>query len=111
MYASSAIILAALLALTGCSRSTPVTITNLSDITLSNIIATGTGFTNRVESIAAGVKLQLAVHPTGKSEGLRLVFDAAGQKVDSGDLGYVDSTLGLSAFIDTNFNVTVSSDR
>ena len=105
----SAIMLVATLALAGCSRSTPVTITNRSGNTLSNIVVTGTGFTNRIESILAGAKLQLTVHATGKLEGLRVVFDAAGQKIDSGDLGYLDSMLSLSVIIDTNFSVTASA--
>jgi hypothetical protein len=68
----------------------------------------GTGFTNRVESISAGVEQLLAIRLRGES-GLKVTFDAAGEKVDSGDLAYVDSVLGLSVVVATNLDVTASS--
>jgi hypothetical protein len=109
MHISRAIMFAAALALTGCSGSTVVTITNRSSITLFNIVVSGSGFTNRVERIAPGAEQRLAVHPRGES-GLRVAFDAAGQKIDSGEQGYFEAQgYRVSAVIGTNLSVFISS--
>jgi uncharacterized lipoprotein YajG len=109
MHISRVIILAAMLAVTGCSRSSVVTIINRSSITLSNVVVSGSGFTNRVERVAPGAEQRLDVHPRGES-GLRVAFDAAGQKFDSGEQGYFEAQgYRVSAVIGTNLSVSISS--
>jgi uncharacterized lipoprotein YajG len=109
MHISSVIILAATLTLVGCSGSSVVTITNRSSVVLSNVVVSGSGFTNRLESIAAGAEQQIAVHPRGES-GLRVSFDAAGQRIDSGEQGYFEAQgYRVSAVIATNLSVSISS--
>ena len=67
------------LALTGCSSLTPVMITNQSATGICNIVVTGTGFSNHIESIAAGAEQLLAIRLRGES-GLQATFDATGQE-------------------------------
>src|ERR1035437_8526648 len=109
MHISRAIIFAATLTLVGCSGSSVVTITNRSSIVLSNVVVTGSGFTNRLETIAAGAEQQFTVHPPGES-GLGGVFDAARQRGDSGEQGYFEAQgYRVSAVIATNLSVSISS--
>ena len=105
----SRVILLAALALTGCSGSSVVMISNQSSMTVSNVVLSGSGFTNRFESIAPGAKQHFVVRPHGES-GLRVAFDAAGRRVDSGEQSYFESDgYRVSAVISTNLSVSVSS--
>lgn len=94
---------------TGCSRAPVVTIKNQSSVMISNVVVSGTGFTNRVDRIAAGGEHRLTVRPSGES-GVRLVFDAGTQQIDSGSQGYFEARGGyrVTATVDSNLNVTVS---
>ena len=103
------IIFAVAVALTGCSGSSVVTIANRSSVTISNVVLSGSGFTNRFESLAPGAEQHFTVRPRGES-GLRVAFDAAGQKVDSGEQGYFEAdSYRVSAVVGTNLSVSVSS--
>ena len=101
--------IAALLLAAGCSRAPVITIKNQSPVTVSNIVVSGSGFTNLVASILAGSEHRLSVRPTSDS-GVRLVFDAGTQHIDSGSQGYFEARGGyrITATIATNLNVSVS---
>jgi hypothetical protein len=105
------IFLIALLALAGCSDGPVITITNHSSITLSNVVLTGSGFTNNIEILAPGSRHKLTVYPHGES-GLRVVFDAAGRRIDSGEQGYFEggNNYQVAVIVNTNLDVSVSSD-
>jgi hypothetical protein len=105
------LVLGALVALAGCSRAPVVTITNYSSITLSNVVVSGSGFSERIGTVEAGGQHKLTVHPRGES-GMRVAFDAGSQHVDSGDQGYFEASGGyrVSATVGTNLSVSVSSD-
>ncbi len=104
------IFFAAVVVLAGCSRAPVVTITNHSTVTLSNVVVSGSGFSERIGSIAAGAEHRLTVHPSGES-GLRVEFDAAGQHIDGGQQGYFESGgYRVTATVSTNLSVSVSSD-
>ncbi|HOB99250.1 MAG TPA: hypothetical protein PKM43_10950 [Verrucomicrobiota bacterium] len=111
MRISRVVILAVIAAAAGCSRAPVITIQNQSSQTLSNVVVSGSGFTNRIESIAAGGECRLAVRPSGDS-GLRLVFDAGTQHVDSGSQGYFEAGGGyrVTATVDTNLGVSIAWD-
>lgn len=53
------IILAWVVALAGCSPSPVVTITNHSPVALTNVVVSGSGFSERIERIAAGAETEL----------------------------------------------------
>lgn len=81
------LMIAATVALTaGCSRAPVITIKNQSPLTISNVVVSASGFTNHIASIPAGTERRLRVRPTGES-GIRLVFDAGAQHIDSGSQG------------------------
>ncbi|HRZ34727.1 MAG TPA: hypothetical protein P5534_00005 [Candidatus Paceibacterota bacterium] len=100
-----------LLAAAGCSRAPVLTIKNQSSLTLSNVVVSGTGFSERISNIPAGGKHRLRVRPQGES-GVRLVFDAGTQHVDSGAQGYFEAGGGyrITATVGTNLSVSVSGE-
>jgi hypothetical protein len=77
------VIVSTLVVIAGCSRDPAITITNESPLTLSNVVVSGSGFSESVESIAAGKEHSLTVRPRGDSR-VRIVFDAGTNQVDSG---------------------------
>jgi len=111
MRSSPLIFLATIVALAGCSRAPVVTITNRSTNTLANVVVTGSGFSNRIDSIAAGAEQRLTVHPRGES-GVRVAFDADGQHIDTGEQGYFEAGGGyrVAVTVAQDLKVSVSSD-
>jgi hypothetical protein len=105
---SGVIILAAILACIGCSAPV-LTISNRSSVVLSNVVVSGSGFSDRIESIAAGAERRLTVHPSGDT-GVKLTFDVGGQHVDTGEQGYFEASGGyrVSVTVGTNMNVSVT---
>jgi len=109
MKTTSCIIAAGLALAAGCSRAPVITIKNQSSLTISNIVVSGSGFTNRIAAIPAGSEHRLTVRPTGES-GLHLAFDAGTQHIDSGSQGYFEAGGGyrVTASVGTNLTVSVS---
>ena len=106
----ASLIIAATLALAaGCSRAPVITIRNQSPLTISNVVVSGSGFTNRITSIPAGAEHRLTVRPSGES-GVRLVFDAGARHIDSGSQGFFEAGGGyrMTATTGTNLSVSVS---
>ena len=110
MHSSHFIILAAIVALAGCSRAPVVTITNRSTNALANVVVSGSGFSNRIDTIAAGAESRLTVRPRGES-GLRVAFDAGGQHIDVGERGYFEAGGGyrVAVTVQPDLKVSVSS--
>lgn len=96
------------LGLAGCSRSPVITVRNQSAQTVSNLVVSGTGFTERLAPLAAGAEHTFRVRPTGDS-GVRVAFDAGTNHVDSSEQGYLEASGGyrLSATIETNLSVKI----
>ena len=111
MRISSVIILVAIVLVAGCSPAPVVTITNHSSVTLSNVVVSGSGFSERVAKITARGGKRLTVHPKGDT-GLRVAFDAGGHHVDSGQQGYFEATgrYRVSAIVSRDLCVSVSAD-
>src|SRR5262245_3190795 len=99
-----------LLMLAGCSRGPEVIIVNESNVILSNVVASGSGFAKHVGSIAAGTEEKFRVRPSGES-GLRLQFDANGRHIDSGAEGFFENgRYRVTANVSSNLNVSVTSN-
>ena len=96
--------------LTGCSRAPIVTVTNHSSITLSNVVVSGSGFSDQVGTIAARGDKRITVHPNADT-GLRVAFDAGGHHVDSGQQAYFEPAGNylVSAIVNTDLTVAVST--
>jgi len=95
--------------LVGCSGSPEVELRNDSPQTVSNLVVSGTGFTERIGTVRAGEGRRFRVRPTGES-GVRIEFEVGGRRVDSGSLGYVEPRVGsrIRAVIGTDLEVRVS---
>lgn len=99
------------LVVSSCSRGPLVTVRNQSGSTLSNMVVSGSGFSERVGSIPAGGEHRLRVHPRGET-GVRLEFDVGARHVDTGSQGYFEASGGyrITATVGTNLEVSVTSE-
>jgi len=95
---------------TGCSSSPSITVTNGSAHSLSNLVVSGAGFSQRVPLLEPGQQLRWQVEPSGDSS-LSLRFDAAGRTIDSGKQGYFTprSHFRVDAVVQPDLNVTVTT--
>lgn len=92
----------------GCSRASVLTINNQAPLTLSNVVVSGAGFSERIGSISAGGEHRVSIRPEGKST-VRLVFDAGSRHLDSGPQGYFDSGEVDQIFVNVRANLSVSA--
>ncbi len=94
----------------GCSQAPQLTVINRSTAELTNVVASGTGFTQPVGSIPAGGQRSILVNPRGES-GLQLAFDANGKHFSSAPQGYFEnsSNYKITATISPDFTVTVDT--
>ena len=111
MHGSHLILIAVIVTVAGCSRAPVVTITNRSTNALANVVVSGSGFTNRIDKIAAGAESRITVHPRGES-GVRVAFDAGGQHIDAAEQGYFEAGGGyrVAVTVEPDLKVSVSSD-
>lgn len=104
------LILVELVLAAGCSRP-PIllTVQNQSPLTLSNVVVSGSGFSERISSITSGEERRLSIRPQGKST-VRLAYDAGAQHFDSGPQSYFDSDEVhlVMAKVKMNLSVVVS---
>jgi hypothetical protein len=109
IWMTGSVMVAAVALAAGCSRAPVITVNNQSLLTISNVVVSGSGFTNRVASIPAGAEHRLTVRLSGES-GLRLAFDAGTQHIDSISQGYFEAHGGyrITATGGTNLSVSVS---
>jgi hypothetical protein len=100
----------AVLAWTGCSRETDLSVVNRSSRVITNVVVSGFGFSERIASLSAGSERRLSVHPRGDS-GVRVAFDADGQHVDVGEQGYFEAggAYRVAVTVEPDLKVTVSS--
>lgn len=106
-----ALLLLSILALfVGCSRAPKLTVTNRSAVELTNVVATGTGFTQAIGSIPPGGQRSVSLNPSGET-GIRLDFDANGKHFSSTPQGYFENSSGykITATVAPDFTVTVET--
>src|SRR2546426_8370629 len=66
--------------LVGCTRSAQLTVVNGSPATLTNIVASGSGFSVPFGALAPGAQQQVTLHPRPSDNGgFKLEFDASGK--------------------------------
>lgn len=92
----------------GCSPAPVITITNRAPVTLTNVVVSGTGFSQRVDNIAAGAQRLVTVKPRGES-GLRIRFDAGNTHVDVADLAYLEGHGGYRVAVTIAPDLQVSA--
>lgn len=87
-----------------------MTVTNRSSLLLTNIVLSGSGFTERVGILEPGREKRITVHPKG-STGLRVTFDTGTQHIDSGQQAFFDTNgvYLVSALIKPDLTVSVAT--
>jgi hypothetical protein len=98
------------MAISGCTRSPNLNVVNRSTAELTNVVATGSGFTQSLGSIAAGEQRSISVSPRGESD-LRLDFDANGKHFTSKPQGYFEGSSKVTATVSPDFTVTVGTKQ
>lgn len=98
------------LGLPGCSRHPQVTVRNQSGVTITNVVISGAGFSEKLGDIVAGGSAKAAVRPTSDS-GLRVAFDANGKRLHPPEDGYLEASphYRVTATVAPDFSVKVES--
>lgn len=95
------ILLVALVA-AGCSRQAKLTVTNASATTLTDIAASGSGFSISVTRLAPGEQHQAVI---SAGEGFKLAFDAGGKHYSTEKRVTIEGGTRFSATVTTNLSV------
>lgn len=105
------ILLALAFVLDSCSRETGLTVANHSPGVITNIVVSGSGFSEHIDHLVAGSERRLLVHPRGES-GARVAFDAGNRHVDAEEQGYFEGggVYRVAVIIEPDLTVTVSSE-
>ena len=105
------ILLVLVFVLAGCSLETGLTVANHSSGVITNISISGSGFSERIDRLAAGAERRLSIHPRGES-GARVAFDTGGRHIHIGEQGYFEAggSYRVAVIIEPDLNVTVSSE-
>ena len=74
------LLLLAIICISGCSSSTPLSVENRSGVLLQSVVVSGSGFTEGLGDIQPGATAAVAVRPIGESS-LSITFTAQGKRV------------------------------
>ena len=98
------------MSLTSCSRGPVVTLKNDSASELHNVVLSGSGFTESIDTLRPATVHSFSPRVRGES-GIRVQFDAAGQHYDSDEQGYFEATGGyrVSIVVDRRMKVAVDA--
>jgi hypothetical protein len=104
-------LLLVMLLLAGCSRHASLTVVNETAVELTNVVASGSGFSVSLGTIPAGKEKRVPVIPKGESS-VQLSFDAAGKHLTSAPDGYFESggQYKVTATVSKDFSVKVKTD-
>jgi hypothetical protein len=94
-------------ALVGCSRGTPITVINQSDVPLEDVVLSGSGFSEQVGPVRPNAELRVIVRPDGES-GLLIRFNARGNAVSFGPEGYFEAGGGYVVSVTVSPSLAVS---
>jgi hypothetical protein len=94
-----------------CSPQNQLIVVNESNVELRDFVASGSGFSQRLGTIAPHTKRRVAIHARRES-GLELRFTASERVVSSGPDGYFEGSGGyrITATISQDLHVTVKSE-
>lgn len=97
-------------ALCGCHPEPRITVKNRSPHTLSNLVVSGAGFSERLSWLEPGAEHRWSVQTRGDSS-LQLRFDADRRTVDSGKQGYFEpaSHYRVEAVVHPDLTVSVTA--
>jgi hypothetical protein len=100
-----------LVLVTSCSRHPRVTVVNASADSLTNLVLSGSGFSESLASLAPGEQKTIEVRPSGDT-GLSLSFDARGTTHATPADGYFEASgfYRVTATVQPDFSVKVESE-
>ena len=100
-----------LLATVSCSRHPQVTVVNESADPLTNLVVSGSGFSEPIGSLAPGAQTIVEVRPSSDT-GLSLTFEAKGTKYAPPADGYFEASglYRVKATVKPDFAVKVESE-
>lgn len=90
----------------GCSKKTTVTVANESNVTISNVTVTATGFKQSIEALPVGEARTYEFDLQGDS-GVQVIYEAGGRKIDTGSQGYLMAKQRQSVLVSIRTNDTV----
>jgi len=98
------------LVLAGCSPSNQLAIVNQSNLQVRDVVASGSGFSESVGTIAPHQERRVVIHCRGES-GVKLTLKADGKDVSFGPDGYFEGSGGylITATISKDLGVSVKS--
>jgi hypothetical protein len=102
--------IAVCLALTNCSPHNHLVVANDSDVELRDVVASGSGFSLALGTIAPRAERRVAIRCRGES-GLELRFKAGEREISFGPDGYFEGSGGylITATVSRDLRVTVKS--
>ena len=101
------ILFAVVSASAGCSRGTPITVINQSDVPLEDVVLSGSGFSENLGSVGPHADARVVVRPRGESD-VRVQFKARGEALSFGPDGYFEAGGGYVVTITVSPGLTVS---
>jgi len=90
----------------GCSTKTTVTVANESNVTISNVTVTATGFKQSIVALPVGEARTYEFELQGDS-GVQVIYEAGGRKIDTGSQGYLMAKQRQSVQVSIRTNDTV----
>lgn len=104
--------LGATMSLSGCTRGVNLNVVNGSTTELTNVVATGSGFTQSIGSIPAGGQRSISLNVKSESA-LKLNFDAKGKHRSSEPQGYFEngSNTKVTTVVAPDFTVKVETNN
>jgi hypothetical protein len=108
----SLVVFALTAAVAACSRGTPLTVINQSDVLLENVVLSGSGSSENIGSVPPHAQLRALVRPRGQSS-LEIGFHARNRSVSFGPEGYFEGGGGYTVVVKVapSLVVTVESLR
>ena len=91
----------------GCSRGTPITVINQSDVPLEDVVVSGSGFSEQIGSVGPHAEARVQVRSQGESD-VRIHFKVRGEAVSFGPDGYFEAGGGYVVTITVSPSLTVS---
>jgi hypothetical protein len=94
-----------------CSHGAQLVVINQSNLALTEVLVSGSGFSEQVGTIAPHGERRLLIRPSGESE-LQIRFNANGKSVSFGPDGYFEGTGGyvVTAIVSPELAVSVKSE-
>ncbi len=86
-----------------------IRVSNNSIFPITNVILSGSGFSQHISSIPPNTSITRKVIPRGES-GLAIEFEVNFKKIQKTDLAYLEAAGGYNAHIEINRNLEISCD-